>query len=315
MKVKVISAVVLAALLVFLYFRGARMMVEPARNYVRGLAELEKKEIQISSGRVVYLESGPGDPLVLLHDLGGNKDAWDGFAQIMAASNHVIAIDLPGFGESARSDSADYGYDAQLKRFDEIVAALHLGRFHLVGHSMGGGIAGLYAGAHPDRVITLGLLAPTGIRTPEKSEYLLDLEKLQDPLEIHGYQDFERAMDFLFDIQPDIPSVVMHGLASEAADNAAFNRRAGMTLAKSDIGFLEPVIPTLKMPLFFLWGDADRVIHPSGLDVLKKLAPGASAHLLKACGHIPETERPEDTGHLDHDFLQDLRTGKGTTAH
>lgn len=288
-------------------YGAPQVSLEPARNYVRGLAGFDKKETDVGGERVVYLEGGKGEPVVLLHGLGGNKDVWDGFAKIITPSNRVVALDLPGFGESARSEAADYGYAAQIARLERILGVLGIGRFHLVGQSMGGGIAGLFATAHPERILSLGLIAPTGVKTLEPSEYQKLLEKNQDPLTLKSTADYGPMLGFLFDTPPDIPGVVARGLAKEALANAPFNRRLGEKLLTSDLFFLEPLLPKLTMPVFVLWCDHDRVIHPSGADVFRRALPAAKIEIMKGCGHLPHAERPDEAGRLYHGFLDDVR--------
>jgi pimeloyl-ACP methyl ester carboxylesterase len=61
------------------------------------------------------------------------------------------------------------------------------------------------------------------------------------------------------------------------------------------------------MPLFVLWCDHDRVMHPSGVEVIQRALPSASVKVMKGCGHLPHTERPDEAGRLYHEFLSDLR--------
>jgi pimeloyl-ACP methyl ester carboxylesterase len=302
-----IALAVVAAAVVGTCYGAPQLSLEPARNLVRGQAGFDKHETTADGERVVYLEGGHGDPVVLLHGLGGNKDAWDGFGKIITPSNHVFALDLPGFGDSARNENGDYGYAAQVARLEKIVRALGLRRFHLVGHSMGGGIAGLYAASHPDDVQSLALIASTGLKPTEPSEYQKLLEKKQDPLTIHETADFNRMLAFLFDTPPEIPGIVARGLAKEALRNAPFNRRVGEKLFTADPSFLESTLGKLTMPVFVLWCDHDRIIHPSTADLFRRSLPSASVHMMKGCGHLPHTERPDEAGRLYHGFLDEVR--------
>jgi pimeloyl-ACP methyl ester carboxylesterase len=307
-RLSVVGIFVIAVLALYYVFPG--LMLGPARNYVRGVAGFEQKEAMSGGERIVYLEGGSGEPVVLLHGLGGNKDAWDGFARIITPSNRVFALDLPGFGDSARSDGADYGYAAQVERIEALLATLHLPKVHLVGHSMGGAIAALFAAAHPTAVMSLTLIAPTGIRTPEKSEYAKLLERREDPLRMGSVADYDRLLGFLFEIPPAIPGIVQRALAKEAIRNDPFNRAVGEKLFGGDpalLGIVEPRLPSLVMPSLVIWCDHDRVNHPSGAEVLRRGLPRATVRVMRACGHLPQTEQPDETGRLYHDFLSEIR--------
>lgn len=302
-----IALAVGAAAIVGTCYGAPQLSLEPARNLVRGQAGFDKKEATAGGEKVVYLEGGKGEPVVLLHGLGGNKDVWDGFGKIITPSNHVFALDLPGFGQSARDENADYGYAAQAARLEKIVRALGLQRFHLVGQSMGGGLAGLYAATHPNEIQSLALIAPTGIKSPEPSEYQKLLEQKQDPLTVHEAGDYQRMLAFLFDAPPDIPGIVARGLAKEAVHNAPFNHRVGEKMFAGDLWFLEPLLGKLTMPVFVLWCDHDRVIHPSTVDVIRRALPNAKIEVMKGCGHLPHVERPDEAGRHYHEFLSEVR--------
>ena len=106
------------------------------------------------------MEAGEGPPLLCLHGLGGTKASFLPTLSALAERNRVIAVDLPGFGDSDKPLTA--AYDAPYFA-DAVVAmldALELDRADLVGNSMGGRIA-IEAGLlHPDRVGRLVLLSP-----------------------------------------------------------------------------------------------------------------------------------------------------------
>ena len=65
-------------------------------------AGLVKKEIQVDSHRIVYLEGGQGETVLLLHGFAGNKDNWTYFAEPLIRDYHVVIPDLAGFGESTK---------------------------------------------------------------------------------------------------------------------------------------------------------------------------------------------------------------------
>ncbi|MEP7004692.1 MAG: alpha/beta hydrolase [Sphingomonas bacterium] len=96
-----------------------------------------------------------GDPLVLLHGLRGYSGTWRGLAGALAKGRRLIAIDQRGRGESAWDPARNYYTDAYLADLEALVDQLGLGRFTLLGHSMGGTTAYAYAARHPDRLDAL----------------------------------------------------------------------------------------------------------------------------------------------------------------
>jgi pimeloyl-ACP methyl ester carboxylesterase len=102
--------------------------------------------------------SDEGVPLVLLHGFGNDAHIWDDFAPLVAPYYRTLALDLRGHGDSGRDEAARYDYDFHVRDLESAFDALGIGRLVLVGHSLGGRIATLFAGRHPDRVAGLVLV-------------------------------------------------------------------------------------------------------------------------------------------------------------
>lgn len=103
-------------------------------------------------------------PLLLVHGMRDHARSWDWVAQTLADRFHVIAPDLRGHGDSFRAEPNGYAMSAFVLDLADLVDALALERFDLVGHSLGGAIALRYVGAFPDRVRTLCVIE--GIELP-----------------------------------------------------------------------------------------------------------------------------------------------------
>ena len=139
----------------------------------RAHAGLARKEITLADGtHVVYLEGGSGEPLVLVHGFGADKDNFTRVARWLTPHYRVIVPDLVGFGESSHLPDVDYHYAAQAQRVRAFVQALGLQRVDLGGNSMGGGIAMSYAAQHPQEVHSLWLVDCAGIAGAPPSESL-----------------------------------------------------------------------------------------------------------------------------------------------
>jgi 3-oxoadipate enol-lactonase len=109
-------------------------------------------EVTVNGVRTYYEEHGSGDPVVLLHGLGGTgTDVWKKAIAPLAEEFRVIAYDLRGSGKSDVTPGP-YSIDLLAGDLDGLVAALELDRVALVGHSLGGGIALRYAAKRPGGV-------------------------------------------------------------------------------------------------------------------------------------------------------------------
>ncbi|WP_372695509.1 alpha/beta fold hydrolase [Immundisolibacter sp.] len=113
--------------------------------------------VSIDGGRLYYRRQGHGDTVVLVHGFGLDQRVWEPQWSALAAHFDVIAYDLRGFGRSTLPDSAPYAHHEDLRA---LLDALGVKRTHLVGHSLGGGIAASFAVAYPQRTDRVLLSAP-----------------------------------------------------------------------------------------------------------------------------------------------------------
>ena len=95
-------------------------------------------------------------------------------------------------------------------------------------------------------------------------------------------------------------------LAAEAIDQADFKEYVLGMLVNDTGEMLEPVLPTLEMPIFVLWGRHDRLIDVSTVDVMKALRPDATFVILEESGHLPIIEQPEISADHYRRFLDSV---------
>jgi abhydrolase domain-containing protein 6 len=277
-----------------IYFFVPQVPLAIALNAQQRAAGLEQKEIQVQGHPVPYLTGGRGEPLVLLHGFGGDKNHWVRIAKYLTPHFTVIAPDLPGFGETDRDLSLRYGISDQVDRVHDFVEAFHLKSFHLGGNSMGGQIAGAFAAKYPQDVKTLWLLAPGGVMSAKMSELGELVRKGKNPLLISNVQDYEALLDFVFVERPRIPRSIKRYLTKEAIQNREFNAKVFKEILQ-DRAPLETVLQGVPIPTLILWGDQDRLLDVSGAEILKSAVPDAEVMVMKHTGHTPMIERPEET--------------------
>jgi pimeloyl-ACP methyl ester carboxylesterase len=264
-------------------------------------AHLEKHSVQAGDTRWVYYEGGSGPTIVLLHGFDANKEVWLQTAKILTPHFHLIIPDLPGWGESSRQADASYNVDAQAARFDSFVQALRLQRFVLVGHSMGGAIAGVYAAAHPDHVAELALLDAFGLKQQENA---FDREALggKDPFVFNDRAGFDRATALAFEKPLDLPGRFIDVLIRRNQHDRAFIERVFNALREpSQYLALQHRLDQLTMPVLGLWCHDDKIVDFSALDSLRNGLTHASAistSTLNGCNHMPMLEKSAETAQI-----------------
>lgn len=283
----------LVALAAALYWWTPGLLYDATMAVARRAARLRPAEVRHAGERIAYLAGGAGEPLVLLHGFGANKDHWTLIARQLTPHCRVIAPDVPGFGDSSRVAQASYGLEAQLARLEGFVDALGLTRFHLGGNSMGGYLAAHFAARHPERVTSLSLLAPAGVMSAPPSELLTAIAAGDNPLLVSDAAAFERLSALCFVKAPPMPARFKQVLAHRAVAESPFNAKLFTDLFTAPLA-LEQALAGLSVPTLVVWGDGDRVLHPAGLEILRTVMPTAECVLMREMGHVPMVERPAE---------------------
>lgn len=274
----------------------------------RSRSGLEAKSVVVDGETWHYLEGGaPEAPvLLLLHGFGGDKDHWTRFSHTLVRDYRVIAPDLPGFGESARHADWDYSLPAQRDRLEGFIAALDLDPMHIGGNSMGGQLAVIYTHAHQEQVRSLLLMNNGGIDSPERSEMWHAVNRGENPLVVNSPEDFDRLLAFATYEPPFLPWPAKNVVAERTFRNAAFNRYIFKALRDERYVPLEPLLGDIRQPVLVIWGEHDRVLDVSSVDVMRPLLPQAKFIVMPDTGHIPMIERPTETAAYYLEFLAGL---------
>jgi pimeloyl-ACP methyl ester carboxylesterase len=281
---------------------------------------LRFREVRTASGRLSTLEAGAGPPVVAIHGLGATKASFLPTVAALAGDFRVIAVDLPGFGDSGKPLGAAYDARFFAETVVELLDELGIGRAHLIGNSLGGRVAlevGLRA---PERVDRLVLLAPSMAwrRTRPWAPLLRLVRPELGAMQPTSRAAVERVLDRV------IPGA-RDGWAAAGVDEfmrayltprgrAAFYaaaRQIYLEEPEGEDGFW-PRLRTLSRPALFVWGRRDRLV-PIGFARHVTDALPTAEHLELDCGHVPQLERPREAHEAAARFLsRPRRRGAGT---
>jgi pyruvate dehydrogenase E2 component (dihydrolipoamide acetyltransferase) len=248
-----------------------------------GEDEPEPSTAEVAGRTISYvtLGSGGGDPFVLVHGFGGDKNSWLFVQQPLSEEHTVHALDLPGHGASTK-DVGDGSLDTLADTLLGFLDAVGVERAHLVGHSLGGAVVAAAAARAPERVASLVLLAPAGFGADVDAEYLRgfasassrrELKPLLGRLFADPSQVTRQLVDDLLRYKRlDGVSAALHALLGTLLDG---DRQAIDTPA---------LLAGVKAPVTIVWGGSDRILPPP---------EGVEPHRV-AAGHMPHMEAPND---------------------
>jgi pimeloyl-ACP methyl ester carboxylesterase len=252
--------------------------------------------------RISTMEAGDGPPVLAVHGLGGTKGSFLPTLAALGGRFRVIAMDLPGFGDSDKPVGAAYDPRFFARAIVDLLDALGLQRVDVVGNSLGGRVALELGLLHPERVRRLVLLAPS--LAWRRNRPLAPLLRLVRP-ELGLVQIAPRT----------VVEGIVHRLIPGAADGwtaagvdeflrayltpagrAAFYaaaRHIYLEEPHGDVGFWTR-LPALEPGALFIWGRRDRLVPLAFARHVTAALPGAR-HVQLDCGHVPQVELPGKT--------------------
>jgi pimeloyl-ACP methyl ester carboxylesterase len=255
---------------------------------------LDSKIATIPGATMPYLEGGCGEPLVLIHGFGGDKDNFTRIARFLTPHYHLIIPDLPGFGDASRDPEASYQVTDQAKSLCEFLNVLGLKRVHLGGNSMGGFIACQFAAEQPERVASLWLLNAAGTQPAYESDLLKHyLSTGELPMLLRSAGDFKKLMQMTTHKPPFLPYAIRSTLARRSV--ADFDLHGEIIRQVTASPMLETQFKTIDTPALIVWGSEDQVLHPAGAAALQSLLPNSEVRMMSDIGHLPMLEAPRQT--------------------
>lgn len=258
-----------------------------------------------------YVEKGAGnDHLLLIHGFRAHTYTWELLIDpLTKAGYHVWVLDLVGFGLSDKPEHVFYDqnfFTAQIKAF---MKAKKISSAHLLGNSMGGGLALEIALEEPDIVNSLILINALGY-----------------PLDVPYYLYIVRYLDFIWGpflnppmIRNCLNEVIFNKdcITDEKVEAYCLPYRfpggilaSLLTMRHFNIKKLNTMhqrYSEIQMPVLIVWGEKDMLIPLDHYKKFRKDFPHAKHYLIPECGHMPQEEKPDDMIRIILPFLQELQ--------
>ncbi|MFN7784478.1 MAG: alpha/beta fold hydrolase [Lysobacterales bacterium] len=259
-------------------------------------SDAERIELQVDGERWVLLQRGALDPAqpvwLLLHGFTGSKENWLPLLRALPADVPVLMPDLPGWGESERRAGIDYGYAAQAARVAALIEALELTQVHLVGHSMGGGIAALVAARHPRGLRSVTLMSAAGVRFRDNAFGAAVLRGAH-PFAVASGDQLDAYLALVFREPPLLPWPLKSALVERRVRDDGFERQVLDAIARGPEAFLPgESAGAIALPTLVLGCAADPVVDPSAAELYAQRIAGAQRITFDGCAHMPMMELP-----------------------
>ena len=277
------------------------------------------KFIQLTSGRIRYIEAGEGPPLLLVHGMGFSNGAHSYLPVLdrFAERFHCYAVDMLGFGMGDRDLTDAPTFDTIIDGFREFMDRMGVERAHYVGHSAGGWMGAIFAYESPQRIDKLVLLCSAGMNVEPSAGIgnapsVPTLEQVRERT-LGQFLDASKADDAV--IEPvaaaskaaaDQPNALaslnplLHQMQTPRIRNRYLIQRrlariTNPTMVVWGKGDVMDPYPTWTEEYEALGGDMSQSVKPW-------VIPGAK-YVLLPTGHSPHWEQPAETAQLIIDFL------------
>lgn len=271
------------------------------------LAKLRTRTVDVDGLPMAIYEGGPtGAPtLVLLHGFSADRGIWVRFAAHFVRDFHVVIPDLAGHGDTPFVASADHSTFAQADRVARLLDELGVARAHVLGNSMGGGIAACFAIAHPQRTLSLGLCDAAGVSSPRHSALELAIaEGRGNPFLLDNVDQFDAFYAMTMARPPFVPRFVKQAMA-----RGYVSRHDQLAQIFDDIHPGSPLderLGEITAPTIVIWGAQDQLIDVSAVPVWAAGIPNVRTQVYDDDGHMPMIESPKRTARDYRAFLDSL---------
>ena len=245
-------------------------------------------EVQKKNG-FDYIDVGEGEVILLLHGLFGTLSNWGGVLDKFSKSNRVIIPMLPIYEMPIR----EAGLEGLTVYVDKFVELMELDNMTVMGNSLGGHIALMYALENPDKVARMVLTGSSGLfensmggSYPKRGDYAFIKEKV-------GYTFYEPEVvteEYIQEIFETLKSIPKTLRIVAIAKSAQRNNMAHE-------------LPRIKTPTLLIWGLNDTITPPAVAHEFNKLIPNTTLRFIDKCCHAPMMERPDEFNMILEDYL------------
>ncbi|MCI0856371.1 MAG: alpha/beta hydrolase [Chloroflexi bacterium] len=269
--------------------------------------------LDIDGTAIHYVEAGRGEDVVLIHGWNGSTFSFRYTIPELAQRYRVIAIDLMGYGYSARMRDADYSLTGQSEIVAQAMDRLGVTNAAVIGHSMGGAVATRLALRHPDWVRKLVLVDSVNVtemrRATRFGKLLRVVMPLGAPLLLHPYRSRRRIFLTAVHDPAYLTPEIEEGYFRPMHMKGHLRSMGQQLTSRQDDDLLSP--SDITQPTLILWGEHDSWLRPELGERLNAEIPDSRLTLVPSAGHLPLEEQPDFCNREILRFLQDDEASDG----
>ena len=254
--------------------------------------------------RLAYSDQGIGFPVVVIHGFCENKELWTGFQEKLSAKYRVIAVDLPGHGQSA-SVLHDLTIECMALKVNELLEDLAIHKCVMIGHSLGGYVTLAFAESYSEKLGGFGLFHSTAFADSEDKKRNRD--RTIEFIEKHGMDAFADSF-----VVPLFYPKNREQLSEEIDQLKDVCRRMDVksvvatTLAMRDRKDRIEVLKQTKLPVLFIIGKEDSAIPYEKSMEQCYLPEKHQVYILEETGHMGMYERKDESIKVISEFFQSI---------
>ncbi len=264
--------------------------------------------------RRAFVRAGTGPAVLLIHGIGDSSDTWRPVIDQLARGHTVVAPDLLGHGRSEKP-RADYSVAAYANGMRDLLSVLEIDRATVVGHSLGGGVAGQFAYQFPERCERLVLVGSGGVgKSVNPFLRLAAVPGVEVMMPLFGLPPVRAAGRLAADALHRLSTplgrdaeellAVFDALPDTAARRAILRTlRSGLDWRGQVITMLDRAYLAEGLPTLLVWGRHDAVIPLDHGHLAHAAIPGSELEIFDDAGHFPHHADPERFAELLCDFI------------
>ena len=270
--------------------------------------QVQQHRAEIDGQELKYLQAGSGPPVLLVHGLLGGSFCWRFNISALAQGRTVLALDLPGFGESDAPRHLDCSMPAQVERLAGLLVKLGLERVDIVGSSWGGAVAILLA-ARSKKVRSLVLAAPVNPWSAMGARRVRFLSGWLGGMLLRATMPVLQplhpiALRRMYGDPARIPVGTLEGYSALLMRRGRVHNILNTLRSwDNDLAALRPAIAQVQVPCLLIWGTRDGAVDPRSADNLMHAWPGCERAVIEGAGHLPFEETPDEFNRVALDFL------------